>query len=500
MPKKPNHFFKNISSNYFIYAAKLAVGLYALPVCLAAYGSEIYGLYLLSFGLSSALAAFDLGSSRSIYRYTIEFGSDNNLEKFKTALDTSYSFNLFSAILTATLIIILGQFSTTLFNLPTDSKQTATTIFLLAAINTFITMLDAAPQSLITANNLFHARNKYIGVSIILNLMIILAVQFSSAINIELYAFLVTITSIFVWFMDHELVKSKNLLKGIKVSFKNLTYLKRSEYADYSLQVFGLSLISFMAIQADKLIIAIVLDTSAVTLYTIITKPYVVFKGILAATIPVVQPKLNEYYFNNLSNNFIQLSRKFTRISFFIMLCCTILIGLYYKDLLSIWLKTNIYNSYANWGIISMATLCLTLFYTQFLRTLLHSNKIKYIIYFSIIGVSINVITSTILSYYIGFQGVIIGTTVQIALELIYYKYLERKFISTDKLKLTGYNYLIYIFTIILLSVVCFIMLEYFITTYLLKIVSFIVLLSAFSIVMYMILIKENIVKRATLH
>jgi O-antigen/teichoic acid export membrane protein len=300
--------------------------------------------------------------------------------------------------------------------------------------------------------------------------------------------------------MDHELVKSKNLLKGIKVSFKNLTYLKRSEYADYSLQVFGLSLISFMAIQADKLIIAIVLDTSAVTLYTIITKPYVVFKGILAATIPVVQPKLNEYYFNNLSNNFIQLSRKFTRISFFIMLCCTILIGLYYKDLLSIWLKTNIYNSYANWGIISMATLCLTLFYTQFLRTLLHSNKIKYIIYFSIIGVSINVITSTILSYYIGFQGVIIGTTVQIALELIYYKYLERKFISTDKLNLTGYNYLIYIFTIILLSVVCFIMLEYFITTYLLKIVSFIVLLSAFSIVMYMILIKENIVKRATLH
>lgn len=498
MPKKHNHFFKNISSNYLIYAGKLAVGLYALPICLNAYGSEIYGLYLLGFGLSSALAAFDLGSSRSIYRYSIEFDSDNNLQKFKTAIDTSYTFNLLSAILTASLIIILSQFSDSLFNLASISKQTATTIFFLAALNSLITILDAAPQSLITANNLFHTRNKYIGISILLNLFIILGVQYTSAITIELYAFLVTITSIFVWFMDHNLVKRKNLLNGIKISYRKISYLKHSAYADYSLQVFAFSLISFMAIQADKLIIAIVLDTSAVTLYTIITKPYFVFKGILAATIPVVQPKLNEYYFNNLTNNFIKLSRKFTRVSFLILLSCTLLIGLYYKDLLSIWLKTNEYNNYASWGIISMATLCLTLFYAQFLRTLLHTNKIKYIIYFSLIGVSINVITSVVLSYYIGFQGVIIGTTVQILLELIYYKYLERKFIKTDKTNPSGYNYLIYVFTIITISAFCFIMLEYFINSYIVKIVSFIMLLITFNIVTYMVLMKENIIKKAT--
>ena len=42
-------FIKNISSNYFIFALRVVLGIYALPVCLHAFGIELYGLYIISF-------------------------------------------------------------------------------------------------------------------------------------------------------------------------------------------------------------------------------------------------------------------------------------------------------------------------------------------------------------------------------------------------------------------------------------------------------------------
>ena len=81
-----HNFIKNIGSNYVVYVIKILVGIYSLPVCLNEFGSEIYGIFLICFGLSTTISTFDFGSSKSIYRYAIEYNTDNNILKFKNYL------------------------------------------------------------------------------------------------------------------------------------------------------------------------------------------------------------------------------------------------------------------------------------------------------------------------------------------------------------------------------------------------------------------------------
>ncbi|MFZ1632420.1 MAG: polysaccharide biosynthesis C-terminal domain-containing protein, partial [Chitinophagales bacterium] len=200
-------------------------------------------------------------------------------------------------------------------------------------------------------------------------------------------------------------------------------------YSGYSMQVFLLSLISFMAVQADRFIIASVLDVASVTIYTIITKPYFVLRGVTSISFPVIQPMLTRLNLEKDKTAYFNFTGKVIRTAFLFMLSITLLTAIFYNQVLTLWLGTDIYNIYIKWGILSLAGLCISMLYTPFYRTLLHSNYIRIIVKFSLISVLINVILSITLSKLLGFQGVIIGTLVQIICEFIFsYTLFYKKF------------------------------------------------------------------------
>lgn len=92
----------------FHFCCSYPLGIYALPVCLHAYGAEQYGLYIICFGLSSAMAAFDFGSSKSIFRYTIEYNADQNSGKYQEAISAGISFNFYAAFVIAIFMLAIG--------------------------------------------------------------------------------------------------------------------------------------------------------------------------------------------------------------------------------------------------------------------------------------------------------------------------------------------------------------------------------------------------------
>ena len=413
-------FIENISSNYFIFAVRILLGLYALPVCLHAYGTEQYGLYIICFGLSSAMAAFDFGSSKSIFRYTVEYNTDQNKVKYQEAISAGVSFNFYAAFVIALFMLAIGFFSDTLFNISSETAKSSMLLFSLAAVNAFLITLDAVPQNVLTANKHFLVRNKFQLGIIGINLLIILGIQFTSLITLNIFAAFTTLTTLITLLCDVYLVSGKKLLKGISIKLLSGKSIFSTPYSGYSLQVFLLSLVSFMAVQADRFIIASVLDVASVTIYTIITKPYFVLRGVTAISFPVIQPMLTKLNLEKDKTAYFNFTGKVIRTAFLFMLSITLLTAIFYNQVLAIWLGTDIYNIYIKWGILSLVSLCISMLYTPFYRTLLHSNYIGIIVKFSMFSVLVNVILSITLSKIYGFQGVIIGTFVQIIGEFIF--------------------------------------------------------------------------------
>ena len=487
-----NKFFKNITSNYFIYGAKLFIGIYSLPVCLNLYGTELYGLYLICFGLSSAMAAFDFGSSRSVFRYTVEYNSDRNKTKFSEAINTAFSFNFYASLIITICLVVVGQFSATIFNLSDNVAAVSKLMFFIGAINAFITTLDAVPQNIITANKLFHKRNLYQAILVLLNFGVIIAAQVYE-LSIQLFAVLTTAITALVFLTDTFIVFQYKLIKDIKIRLLSFKKLLHSPFSGYSLQVFLHSVVSFMAIQADRLIIGAVLDPSAVTIYTIITKPYIVLRGITAITFPVLQPSLTKLFIDDIKINYARFSAKIVRIGLFLMINITLLVALFYDDILLLWLGTAEYYQYLIWGVLSLVTLSITMLYQPYFRTLLHSNKIISLLKFSMFSVTGNVLISILLTHYLGFQGVLIGTFIQILSELVFSYFLIGKIINPFKLAILKPGYLVSCILIICLGILGFYFLNGISINLFQTILIFSMVTSVLGLATYLLIKKESI-------
>lgn len=408
----------NFTSNIAFYIAKLVIGIIALPVCLHAFGEELYGLYLLGFGLSSSLTVFDFGASRSIFRYTIEFQEDQNAEKYASALSGAWSLNTIAAVLIGMVLIVLGIFSSDLFHLSADVSQFGFPLFVLAGINASMLTISTAPQLLLQAKHYFHKRNTWQYIPLLGNLVLLLLTG-PLHLNIITFAVWSCSLSLASLIIDVILVRHTKIIRHIPVRFT----LKQTASSNFARTSFTHAAISFLSVQADRLIIGSVLNVSAVTTYIIITKPYFLLRGLISAGYPTFQPALSEAFLSGNMDRYREMSNRLIRVSFVAIVCMCGFITAFFYPLLETWIHTDIYHPFAIWGMFSLITICLTMLYTPHFRTIANSGQLQSIVRFSLISVPINVLVSIILSYTIGFQGVIIGTFVQICGEAVYIFY-----------------------------------------------------------------------------
>lgn len=203
--------------------------------------------------------------------------------------------------------------------------------------------------------------------------------------------------------------------------------LKQSPSSAFSNRSFIHAGISFLSVQADRLIIGSILDVSAVTTYTIITKPYFIIRGLIASGYPAFQPGLTGFYLKGDMQAFIAYSSRIIRGTFLTMVCMSAFITAFFYPLLDLWLGTHMYHDYVGWGMVSLGIACLTMIYTPYYRTMIYSDEVNSVLRFSYISVPLNVLISIYLTGQFGFYGVILGTLCQIVAEGIYITYTMRK-------------------------------------------------------------------------
>ena len=437
---------KNILS---MFIAKMFVGLLALPICLNAFGVEIYGLYLICFGLSSSMATFDFGGSKSVFRYVVEHNSDKNKTKFTEALSVGITFNILSSFLIAVALLLLGYYSNNLFSLTKATESISFPLFALAAINSAILTFGTIPVNILNGNNNFHSRNLVQIIPLSATLILLTYLSFNKGFSVINFSLLMVCISTLSLALDLLLVRRKKLLQGIPIKLKLNNTIFRSTNIVYNYRLFLLSLVGFLAIQADRLIIASFFSVASVAIYAIITKPYFLLKGLLATSYPVIQPQLSKYNMQQNREDFNDFTSRLIRSSFVLFLSGISFISIFFEEALWIWLRSADYNNHTVWGVLMLLGLGITVLY---------SDKVKNILNFSFISVSINLLISIILTSYIGFQGVIIGTTTQIILEFFYFNHLAKNELAVNLKMIYTKRLVVATLSIILFSIIIYIL------------------------------------------
>jgi len=410
-------FIKNTLSNYAILFLKLLFSLISLPVCLYAYGPDMYGVYLLSFGLSISLIFLDFGSGKSLLRYAAEYMADRDTQKFQAACNANFSLNVLSCLLIVVLLSLLGVFSDQLFNIPPQLHETAIQLFMLSALNAVFVFIDYLPANILSGMGKFHTRNKLQLVPLVINFMAIGYLWKYQDMTVIQFAVVMICSSALSAGLDYYLIHKEFIHHHIRLRLHFSKKMFQNEYARYTRSIFILSAIGFLGIQADRLIISGVRDVSQLTLYTIITRPYFLIKGLFANIYAVLQPSLVNVKNSATPDKLHPMIRKFTATSFLVLFAFVCGCCIFFEPLLHAWLGTDQYDAYTAWGMLALLNICIPALYGPLSRTLLMSDHVHFLARTNTVLILINAFISIVLTIYIGFPGVIIGTTVQMIME-----------------------------------------------------------------------------------
>ena len=436
-------FIQNSASNYFILFLKVIYSILFVPILLNAYGESEFGMYILVFGLSHTIGFFDLGAGKSILKYAAEFKADDNKVKFQEAFSANITLNIISAVLVFLIIMILSLWSDQMFNIPPDQLHTSRLIFVLSAINGVVLFLDYIPSNVLSGFSYFQKRNILQLVPIGLNMILLYGVVSLSAITIVHYCLLTTAINLLFLICDAILLTRIPEMKGIRYKPQFNRELLINKYTKFSMILFGISTIGFLGIQSDRIILASVINISAVALYTIVTRPYFLLKTIMASSYNVIQPVLLKTRITD-EERFFGILERFTRITFIAIFSVVLIISIFFEPLLRLWLSSDDYDTYAIWGIAAMINICIPMLYGAISRTLLLTAAAGNLLKYNSISILINFIVSILVTIYVGFQGVIIGTTVQFMFELFVVNTLSVKYLKFPLRRIFSKSFITY--------------------------------------------------------
>jgi O-antigen/teichoic acid export membrane protein len=409
---------KDTISNYLLVFVKLFLSLLIVPIYLKVYGEEQFGIYLLSFGLVSSLSFLDFGSSNSIIRFAAAYQLNNNKEEFQDALTNNLTFSILASIFVALIVFFSGIFSNNIFKVNVNYNQLTKELFYLASVFSLIYFIGLIPSNILQGFSVFQKRNKLQLIIVFLTIGLV-SLVYIFKINILLFCLITVLINLISVLLDCWLIYKMKLLQGIKIKLLFSKALFKNKYFNYSFGLFLLSLAGFFSQQIDKFILSTVIGFSSVAIYTIITKPYFIVKSLFSNIYSVMQPLLIKEHENKNYEKINIIIIDMTKLLFGLITCASILVITFFNPILQFWLHTNKYNNYSIWGCLAMLNLCLITLFGPIYRFFYFTGNTKLILKYDVFASLLNSLISVLLAYYLGFQGVIIGTTIQMIIMLI---------------------------------------------------------------------------------
>lgn len=401
---------KDTYSNYAILVVKLFLAFFTTPIYLAVYGKAIYGLFVLSTSLATSLTFLDFGAGKSLIKYTAEYLYDKDKLKYQSSVNTAIALNIVSmmAVLTICTIILLKV--DTFFRIDAKDVAEARILFLIAIFSTLFVFLDFIPANILQGAGIFHEKNVYQIIIIILNVIMIAWVYFFKP-SITAFGITSMLLYAFTYFIDFYLVRKNGLLKNIRLKIIINRQLFQQSSFKYTREIFLLSLVGFFSSQADKFIVGSLISVSAVSIYTVVTRPFFLLRSLTSNIYSVLQPHIIQ-----VKSAGGDVGRLITRITIIIFMLFLFLLAAFTfagKAFFEIWLHTTEYDQYFLWAFVAVFNWALTGFYALIYRTMFVTGSTKEIFKIDSYAALINGFMSVVLTYFLGFYGVILGTTCQ---------------------------------------------------------------------------------------
>lgn len=401
---------KSTGSNYAIIIAKIFIGYISVPIFLNNFGQYYFGLFLMAFELPLLLSFLDLGSGKSIFRYTAQFIKDKNFEEYTNSFSFNVSLTIYSSLFISIIILIIGFLSPYLYSINKEDLFLAQYLFAISSISSFVVLASSIPQNILFGANYFYKRNIIQILSLLYSLVLTVCLWFFKF-DLYLYSIFYVIGFILTFLFDIWLINKLKIINGVKFVLYPILKLPQSKYFKYNSELFLVTIIAVFSSQMDKQIIGLFIDIKYVATYIIVTK----FQFVLKSLVGYIYQIIKVYMIKQANNkHFIQILFEVLSINLFLFF--TLVASLLYSIwpyISEFWLKTNIYNEYALWVFLSIINLALSSLSSIIISYCIITDNADVVRKIDVYGVFINISISILLSIFYGFQGVIIGSFVQ---------------------------------------------------------------------------------------
>lgn len=414
-------FVKNTLSNIILKFFNIVLGLFIVPIFVRKLGPELYGVWILNFAIFSYFYAVDTSISSGVIKYISEARAEDD----RTMLLESIFNALLAYFLFGILIFMISQLliSTQLLGwIVHDVKYLDTIKRMIFISGVFAIVLwpqlvfPAVLQGLLKHSVLNLVKGL---TTLVQQVVLITAIFYTTKMeNLLTIFYIVSFCSGLVLFL---LVRKQAKEKFISKRLLNFALIKN--ISKFSGNIFILEILSMLAYQTDKIILAIMLPIESLTKYDIISKLFYQLRGLYGMFLIVIQPmifhakKANDKPF---IDKMIIKGTRYLNITYVPLIIMGIVIS---KPFITLWMG-NTYGQYGYWSSFYIAQYLITPVIGLIGTVVIGLSITRVLQVLSAAGIVLNLTISIIAVKIIGFPGVLVGTVVSsFIISFFAYKY-----------------------------------------------------------------------------
>lgn len=433
----------NLKSNYYISSffwgalsktINAIIKFVTIPLLLAYFGKEHYGILTLVIATNAYMGLMDLGMSTGAVKYFSQWIGEKRMDLLDSVCRTSITFYGIIGCLNAIILLLIGIYGNLLFNLSTnDFELFRKCLFTLSAF-TIINWSSFSLSQILTANENMAFIQQTDTVKTILSLLIVIATITFGASLIHYFFLLLLSQTIMILPLCYK-VKQQKLLKSFipQTDWKHFKII-----LTYSLSIFAMGVFQLTATQSRPLVLGI-FSTGGVGIlseYRILEVFPLFIISIGGLIITMLLPKSSRLILTGdqeAINNYMEKGTQYTSILTALM-CFPI--ALNSKELLTIYVGSE-YGYLSKWLTMWIMTIVLYQHLSPVSSLILATGKTKMLVYSSAISCVISILINAVLCKYYGVGSAVIGYFTYILIYVFFiYFYFNRYVLHLNSLRI----------------------------------------------------------------
>lgn len=332
--KKYSRLIKNAlwGSGSFIFITLISFLL--LPYIVTKLSIEGYGIYILITSLVGFYGILDLGLGSALIKYVAELYEKSELERLNVYINSTVIFQGFIGVLASVVILFFSKNILNLLNVSKENIQESIYALNLCAIGFFFTFIGGAYRSVLQGLQLYKftsLMDSFINLSLNIFVAIVLYMGYGL-----IGCIVINVLVAFMSFVGYYILVKKNIPTYAVNLFINIKILK--DIVKFSFYIFLSKISAIFSNYVVRFVISFLLGPAAVTYYTVPSKLIGALGGISSSGLSAIFPFSSQLSVENNSDEIKNLFLKSSRIFVATIFPVTIFVGLFSKQILTIWM------------------------------------------------------------------------------------------------------------------------------------------------------------------